>query len=157
MCKKHLEIMNNFESCHFESCLAKQREMIDFFRSCGTAEEKYQKIIELGKRQSHLDPVYKTEENLVRGCQSRMYVRSTLKDGLVFFESDADALISAGLGCLLMYVYNGERPEVILKCPPNYIDELGIRQTLTPGRANGLASVHLRLQQDALRFYTQTN
>ena len=137
----------------FESCRVKQQAIIDLFKSCLTAEEKYQKIIELGKMQSHLDPIYKTDENQVEGCQSRMYLRSWEKDGCVFFESEADALISAGLAVLLLRAYNGEKPEVILKCPPDHIEELGISQTLTPGRANGLASLYLRMKQDALRIY----
>jgi cysteine desulfuration protein SufE len=137
----------------FESCLKKQQEMIEFFQGCISVEEKYQKIIELGKTQVHLDPSKKTEKNLVQGCQSKFFLHTFMKDGKIYFESDADALISAGLGVLLLRVYNGETPETILKCPPNYIDELGIRQTLTPGRANGLASVYLRMKQDALRLY----
>jgi cysteine desulfuration protein SufE len=141
----------------YESCLNKQKAIIELFKECQTPEEKYQKIIELGKTQPHLDPIYKTDENLVRGCQSRMYVRSYLQDGKVFFESEADALISSGLGILLIRVYNGEEPEAILKCAPSYIEELGISQTLTPGRANGLAAVYLRLKQDAMRFYMQLN
>ena len=141
----------------FESCLQKQKQMIEYFKGCLTVEEKYQKIIELGKTQNHLDPSKKTEEHLVRGCQSRMFLLSSMKDGCIYFESEADALISAGLGVLLLRVYNGETPETILKCPPNYIEELGIRQTLTPGRANGLASVYLRIKQDALRFFMQQN
>lgn len=139
----------------FESCLKKQKEVILLFADCKSPDEKYQKIIELGKTKSHLDPVYKTEENLVKGCQSRMYLRAYFSDGKVYFESDADALISAGLGALLVMVYSGEEPEVILKCPPAYIEELNIRQTLTPGRANGLAAVYLRLKQEALRFLTK--
>ena len=127
--------------------------MIEYFSRCATVEEKYDKIMELGKTQSHLDPLDKTEENLVRGCQSRMFLISQFKDGKIFFQSEADALISAGLGMLLLRVYNGETPETLLQCPPSYIQELGIPQTLTPGRANGLASVFLRMKQDALRYY----
>lgn len=141
----------------YESCLAKQRAVIELFKECHTVEEKYQKIIELGKMQSHLDPIYKTEERLVRGCQSRMYLKSWMEGDLVFFESESDALISAGLGVLLIRVYSGETPETILKCPPEYIEALGLQQTLTPGRANGLASMYLRLKQEALRFYTQSS
>lgn len=141
----------------FESCVAKQRAISELFKPCTTNEEKYQKIIELGKAQSHLDPKYKTDEKLVPGCQSRFYLRSWMDNGKVFFESDADALITAGLGMLLISVYNGEPPEAILKCPPAYLEELGIRETLTPGRANGLASIYLRMKQDALFHYMQIN
>ncbi|MDB6081871.1 MAG: pncA [Chlamydiia bacterium] len=145
----------HFMTCMFESCLAKQRALIELFQECTTAEEKYQKIIELGKTQSRLDPLDKTEKNLVSGCQSRMYLKSWMDQGCVFFESESDALISAGLGMLLLRVYSGEIPEVILKCPPDHIEVLAIRQTLTPGRANGLAAVYVRLKQDALRLYME--
>ena len=127
------------------------------FASCATAEEKYQKIIELGKMQPHLLPQFKVEANIVQGCQSRMYLHTRFEEGLVYFECEADALISAGLGMLLVRVYSGEKPEVILTCPPYYIEELGIAQTLTPGRANGLAAVYLRMKQEALRGYTTSS
>jgi cysteine desulfuration protein SufE len=137
----------------FESCQKKQEAMKQLFASCQSAESKYKKIIELGKAQKPLLEEYKTEENRVSGCQSRMYLRSTFENGAVFFESDSDAIISAGLALLLVKVYSGESPETILKCPPNYIEELGLSQTLTPGRANGLASMYLRMKQDAFRYY----
>lgn len=139
----------------FESCIEKQHAIKDIFSDCKTIESKYQKIIDLGRTQVHLDPAFKTEENRVLGCQSRMYLQSTFREGRVYFESESDAIISAGLGILLVRVYSGETPETILKCPPNYIDELEIRASLTPGRANGLASIYLRMKQDALRFYMQ--
>ncbi len=141
----------------FESCLEKQKELIAQFKSCKTAEEKYQLIIELGKTQNRLAEKDKTEENFVRGCQSRLFIKSHFdkEKGVVFFESDADALISAGLGILLVKVYSGESPETILKCPPSYIEELSIHQTLTPGRANGLAAVYVRLKQDALKYFIE--
>jgi cysteine desulfuration protein SufE len=135
----------------FESCLQKQKEVINLFKGCATPEERYQKIIELGKKQSRLSNEYKLAENIVPGCQSRMYVRSWEQDGKVYFESESDALISAGLAMLLILVYSGETPETILKCTPQHIEELGIRETLTPGRSNGLASLYIRMKQDALR------
>ncbi len=143
----------------FDSCLEKQKAIIELFKSCTTAEKKYQMIIELGKTQSHLEEKQKTDDTFVRGCQSRMFIKSWLdkEKGLVFFESEADALISAGLGMLLIRVYSGEAPETILKCPPTYIEELHIHQTLTPGRANGLAAVYVRLKQDALKYYIEQN
>ena len=68
------------------------------------------------------------------------------------FEAEADALISAGLAALLTQVYSGETPETILKCPPTYLDEIGISASLTPNRANGLYSIHLRMKQEALKL-----
>ena len=99
-----------------------------------------------------MQPQLKTADNLVKGCQSIMYLHSRMEGDVVMFEAESDALISAGLAMLLLKVYNGEPPEVILKCPPNYLEELGISASLTPNRANGLYSIHLRMKQDALRL-----
>jgi len=139
----------------FESCLHKQRLITEEFATCHTPEERYQKLIQFGKTQSRLSPEEKIEENRVRGCQSNMYLVSELRDGLVYFASESDALISAGLAILLLRVYSGETPETILKCPPTYLEEIKIQQTLTPGRSNGLASLYLRMKQEALRLYSQ--
>lgn len=136
----------------FSSCLAKQQKVKALFSSCTTAEEKYQKIIDLGRQLAPVEVCYKTPENLVRGCQSNLYLHASFKDGKVNFEAAADALISAGLAAILILVYSGEPPEVILKCPPVYLDELGIGASLTPSRANGLYSIHLRMKQEALKL-----
>ena len=143
----------------YESCLNKQKSIVDLFRNCTSDDDKYQKIIELGKLQARLDASLKTEKTRVAGCQSNMYIHSWIdpKSGLVFFETESDALISAGLGMLLVKVYSGQAPETILKCPPQYIDELHIHQALTPGRSNGLASLFLRMKQEALQYYMKKN
>ncbi len=139
----------------FESCQKKQNEVIKLFSGLTSVESKYDKIIEIGRTQCNLNPKYKTDEYLVSGCQSRMYLASHFVQGKVYFDSESDAIISAGLSILLIRVYSGEDPETILKCPPSYLEELSIPQTLTPGRANGLASIYLRMKQDALRYYMQ--
>ena len=136
----------------FTSCLSKQQTVKALFGTCATAEEKDQKIIELGRQLPALPANYKTPENLVRGCQSNLYLHASRKEGKVFFDAAADALISAGLAAILIMVYSDEPPEVILKCPPTYLDELGIGASLTPSRANGLYSIHLRMKQEALKF-----
>ncbi len=82
-----------------------------------------------------------------------MYLSSRFEDGKVFFQTEADALISQGLGVLLTKVYSDEAPEVILKCPPSYIEELQIAQSLTPSRANGLASIFVHMKQRALQCF----
>ncbi|MEI8124631.1 MAG: SufE family protein [Parachlamydiaceae bacterium] len=139
----------------FESCLEKQQQVKEFFKSCSSEELKYEKIIELGKQQKPLPLSAKISENLVKGCQSNTYLASSLENGLVVFHVESDAIISAGLAVILMKVYSGESPETILKCPPTYLDELGISASLTPSRANGLYSIHLRMKQDALKLYMQ--
>lgn len=138
----------------FESCLEKQQLIMAQFSKL-SKEAKYEKLIELGKQQSHLDPLHKIDENLVRGCQSRLYLHSYFLNGTVRFEAESDALISSGLAMILINVYSDETPEVILKCPPTYLEDLGIGVSLTPNRANGLYSIHLRMKQDAIRFLTE--
>ncbi len=136
----------------YTSCLQKQDQIRSLFAACSTEEGKYQKIIDLGRQLPHLDNAYKTPENLVQGCQSRMYLRSFLQGETVLFEGESDALISSGLAAILIRVYSGETPEAILKCPPSYLEDLGISASLTPSRANGLYSIHLRMKQDALKW-----
>ncbi len=139
----------------FDSCMSKQDQVKSMFQACVNLEDRYQMIIDMGKKQSSLDPHEKTELTRVQGCQSNMFVKSFLRDGLCIFETESDALISAGLGVLLTMVYSGEPPEAVLKCPPLYLDELNIRASLTPGRANGLASLYIRMKQEALKMYVE--
>lgn len=140
----------------FESCLEKQQQVKNLFASYPSEEKKYEKIIEMGRSLAPLALQDKIPENFVKGCQSTMYLKSRLENGRVYFTADSDALISAGLAAILLQVYNGETPEVILKCPPTYLEELGISASLTPNRANGLYSIHLRMKQDALKLYMQS-
>ena len=136
----------------FASCIEKQKWVIALFSECASQEEKYKKIIDLGRSAAPLDVSLKSADNLVHGCQSVVYLHSFLKDGKVIFAAESDALISAGLAAMLIQVYSGESPETILKCPPDYLKETGVSASLTPNRANGLYSMHLRMQQDALKF-----
>lgn len=132
--------------------LQRQEALKDIFSKCTTPEARYEKIIAMGKELPSLDAAYKVDENIVQGCQSVMYLRSHMKDGKVFFEVSSEALISAGLAALLVFVYSGEPPEAILKIPATYLQDLGIYASLTPGRSNGLSSLYLRMKQDALKF-----
>lgn len=136
----------------YTSCLEKQDQIRRLFAACQTEEAKYQKIIELGHQQQPLDNRYKVPENFVQGCQSNVYMRSYMQEDKVLFEGESDALISSGLVAILVRVYSGETPEAILKCPPSYLEDLGISASLTPSRANGLYSIHLRMKQDALKW-----
>lgn len=135
----------------FTQCLEKQQRIKNLFATCASAEEKYAKIIEMGRKLPPLKPVFCKEENLVSGCQSRMYLHTFPKNGTLIFEAQSDALISAGLAALLIDVYSGETPETILKCAPTYLEEIGIYASLTPSRSNGLYSLHLRMKQEALK------
>jgi cysteine desulfuration protein SufE len=136
----------------FESCLNQQNQVIELFKPFKTPDDLYNKIIELGKEQKTLDDQFKTTENLVKGCQSKMYLHAFKKDGLIFFETDSDALISKGLGVLLTMAYSGQTSEAILKCPPDFLNVIGIASSLSPSRSNGLFSLHLKMKQEALKL-----
>lgn len=126
---------------------------INHIFSCAhSPEEKYQTIISLGKKQQSLNTSDKIEQNRVHGCQSTTYLKTQFENGLLIFQIESDALISAGLGQLLVQVYSEESPETIIKNPPTYIENLDIRASLSPGRANGLASMWNKMVQQALSF-----
>ena len=130
----------------------KQRKMEALFENCGSQEEKYRKIIELGQQLPLLDPIHKIPENKVKGCQSTLYLHTCEEGPFLIFGAESDALISAGLAAILIRVYSGETPETLLKISPAFLEKLGITSSLTPNRANGLYSIHLRMKQEALQF-----
>lgn len=122
------------------------------FEGCNEPEKRYQKLIELGRSLDQLPAHQQTEENLVRGCQSEVFLDAYIQDGKVFFQAASDALISKGLAALLLLAYNGQTPEFILKEKPSFTKTLGIADTLSPGRSNGLASMYLHMQRLSLKF-----
>lgn len=121
------------------------------FASCKTSEEIYLKVIEWGKKLPTFDPAWKVEENRVEGCQSVMYLHTEVKEKKLYFAADSDALISKGLAMLLITLYNGATAEYILKNPPTILDEIGLTGALSPGRANGLSGLYLKMKQEALK------
>jgi len=135
----------------FKSCTEKQEKILNLFKDCDSPEKLYTKIIELGKNQPKLPESSKIPEAKVSGCQSQVFLEVSFKEGLIFFRSEADALISAGLAYLVTEVYSGEPPEALLKCPPIYLKKLGLDQALTPGRSNGLNAIFTRMQKEALK------
>lgn len=136
----------------FNSCQTKQQQIKFLFRDRVTSEQKYEKIIELGRQLATYPAEFKTPDCLVKGCQSTMYIRVQLINGKMHFQAYSEALISAGLIALLLSVYNEEPPEVILTYPPHFLEELGIYSILSPGRSNGLASLLQRMKKEALDF-----
>jgi cysteine desulfuration protein SufE len=139
----------------YASCRAKQERVKLLFEHCATAEKKYEKIIELGKQLPPFPEEAKTPRALVPGCQSRMHLKAELKEGRLVLWAHSDALISAGLAALLLLVYSDEAPEVILSCPPQFLEELHIHQSLSPSRSNGLASLFLKIKQEAMQAILQ--
>lgn len=103
--------------------------------------EKYEYLIELGKEMPLIDEREKTEENLIKGCQSRVWLSCTEEDGRLNFKADSDAIITKGMISLLLRVFNGQKPEDILSADLGFIDAISLRENLSPTRANGLVSM----------------
>jgi cysteine desulfuration protein SufE len=128
--------------------LNKQQEIINLFLPLKTAEEKYLAIIEFGKRLLPFPRESKVETNLVKGCQSLMYLTSYVENNKVYFLADSEALISKGIAGLLTYVYSGESLEAIFQCPPIFLKEIDIFSSLSMNRSNGLKSLFTQMQKE---------
>ena len=136
-------------------CLYKQKILIQQLRPEIGEKELYQKIIQLGKELPPLLQGERIPENLVKGCQSQTYLvgercMGEKDEKILLFRAESEALISAGLAALLIHIYAGESLETILTCPPLFLQELKMDKLLTPNRANGLYSMHLKMKQLAL-------
>ena len=114
--------------------------------------DKYQMIIDLGNEQPPLDAAYKTEDNLIDGCQSRVWLHAEMRDGLVHFEADSDAIITKGLIALLIRVLSDHTPQEILQSDVHFIDAIGLTQHLSPTRSNGLLSMLKQIKTYALAY-----
>lgn len=134
----------------------KESEINFLFQNCKSQEERYQKIIEFGQNLPKLDPRHKIQENVVKGCQSTLYLYTYKEGSVLNFNAESEALISSGLAAILIHLYSGETPEFILKSSPVFLETLGITASLSPNRANGLYNIHLRMKQEALKFLIQT-
>lgn len=132
------------------SLVKKDEEIKALFSDCKTTEDVYSKIIAIGQKALDRSFQWVSEENLVPGCQSLLYLHSEYRDGKLYFKAHSDALISRGLAELLVMYYSGEEPQVILTSPPSFLEDLKIPNSLTPSRANGLYHIHLKMKQKAL-------
>ena len=129
----------------------KQQELIDEFAIYDDWMDKYEYIIELGKAVKGIADQDKTKEQLIEGCQSNVWLACRLDNGKMYFDADADAIITKGIIGMLLQVYNGETPQTILKTEPNFIHEIGLTEHLSPTRANGLLSMVKRIKTEALQ------
>lgn len=134
-----------------------QEEIIEEFSVFSEWMEKYEYIIDLGKELSPMNEETKSEENLVKGCQSRVWVNAIFKDGLVSYEADSDAIITKGLIALLLRVYNRQSPDEILKHEPYFIEKIGLKEHLSPTRSNGLVNMVKKIKLYALAYKAKAN
>ena len=129
-----------------------QDEIIDEFAGFDDWMDKYQLLIDLGGEQEPLPEQYKTESNLIDGCQSRVWLQADYVDGVINFRAESDALIVKGIVALLIRVLSNHTPQEILDADLYFIDEIGLREHLSPTRSNGLLAMVKRMRAYALAF-----
>lgn len=129
-----------------------QDEVIEEFSDFTDWMDKYQLLIDLGNEQTPLDERYKTESNLIDGCQSRVWLQADYNDGVVDFTAESDALIVKGIIALLIRVLSGHTPQEILEADLYFIDRIGLKEHLSPTRSNGLLAMVKQMRMYALAF-----
>ena len=129
-----------------------QDEIIAEFSDFDDWLDRYQLLIDLGSEQQPLPAEYKTDNNLIEGCQSRVWLGCREEDGKLYFSADSDAISTKGIISLLIRVYNGQTPQAILKSDLSFIEAIGLQENLSPTRANGLLSMIKQIRVYALAF-----
>ena len=134
-----------------------QDEVIEEFSDFDDWMDKYQLLIDLGSEQQALPEEYKTDQNLIDGCQSRVWLQADLVDGKVVFQAESDALIVKGLVALLVKVLSGHTPDEILDADIYFIEKIGLKEHLSPTRSNGLLAMLKQMKMYALAFKAKEN
>ena len=140
-----------------ETINAVQQEIVEEFSMFDYWMQRYEYMIELGKSLPLIDPQYKTEDNIIKGCQSKVWVHADLEDNKLIFTADSDAIITKGIIAILIRVYSHQHPDAILEADTAFIDKIGLKEHLSPTRANGLVSMIKQLKMYAIAFKTQLN
>jgi cysteine desulfuration protein SufE len=134
-----------------------QNEVVEEFSDFTDWMDKYQLLIDLGSDMEPLEEKYKTEDNLINGCQSRVWIHADYQDGLLTFKAESDALIVKGLIALLLRVLSGHTPQEIIDANLFFIDSIGLRDHLSPTRSNGLLAMVKQIRAYALAYHTKEN
>lgn len=129
-----------------------QEAIVDEFSMFDDWMQRYEYIIELGKSLPIIAAQYKTEDNIIKGCQSKVWVHAEEKEGKIWFTADSDAILTKGIIALLIRVFSGQEPKVILETDTTFVDEIGLKEHLSPTRANGLVSMIKQIKMYALAF-----
>lgn len=129
-----------------------QEEIIDEFSMFDDWEERFQYIIDLGKSLPLIDNEYKTDDNVIKGCQSKVWLHSEEKDGRIVFTADSDAIITKGIIAILIRVFSNQKAKDILESDTEFIDKIGLKEQLSPTRANGLVSMIKQIKMYALAY-----
>lgn len=132
-----------------------QEEIIDEFAMFDDWMQRYEYMIELGKSLPLIDEQYKTNDNLIKGCQSKVWVHAELNDDKIVFTADSDAIITKGIVAILIRVFSNQHPKAIIEANTDFIDEIGLKEHLSPTRANGLVSMIKQIKMYAIAYQTQ--
>ena len=132
-----------------------QEEIVDEFSMFDDWMQRYEYIIELGKSLPLIDEQYKTDNNIIKGCQSKVWVHAEEKEGNVVFTADSDAILTKGIIAILIRVFSDKKPNEILEADTDFIDEIGLKEHLSPTRANGLVSMIKQIKLYALAFQSK--
>lgn len=134
-----------------------QDEIVEEFSMFEDWMQRYEYMIELGKSLPLINKKYKTEDNIIKGCQSKVWVHAELKNDKLFFTADSDAIITKGIIAILIRAFSGQPPRDIIDANTDFVDEIGLKEHLSPTRANGLVSMIKQLKLYAVAYQTQLN
>ena len=134
-----------------------QEEIVQEFSMFDDWMQRYEYMIELGKSLPLIDSQYKNEDYIIKGCQSKVWVHADLEDNKLVFTADSDAIITKGIIAILIRVFSNQHPDAILEANTDFIDKIGLKEHLSPTRANGLVSMIKQLKMYAIAFKTQLN
>ena len=134
-----------------------QDEIIEEFEEFEEWMDKYEYLIDLGKNLQKIDEKFKTKENLIEGCQSRVWLHADLQDETIRFSADSDAIITKGLVALLVRVLDNQSPADVMNADLYFIDKIGLSQNLSPTRSNGLLSMMKQIKMYGIAFNHKLN
>lgn len=134
-----------------------QEEIVEEFEMFDDWMQRYEYMIELGKSLPLIDDAYKIEDNLIKGCQSKVWVHADLEGDRLSFTADSDAIITKGIIAILIRVLSGQKPKDIIEADMEFIDKIGLKDHLSPTRANGLVSMIKQLKLYAVAYQAQLN
>lgn len=134
-----------------------QEEIVEEFNMFDDWMQRYEYMIDLGKSLPVIDEQYKTDDRIIKGCQSKVWVHAELAEDKVQFTADSDAIITKGIIAILIRAWSGQKPQDIIDANTDFIDEIGLKEHLSPTRANGLVSMIKQLKMYALAFQSQIN
>lgn len=134
-----------------------QNEIVEEFAMFDDWMQRYEYMIELGKSLPIIEEQYKTEDNIIKGCQSKVWVHAELEEDKLVFTADSDAIITKGIIAILIRAFSNQKPIDIIEANTDFIDKIGLKEHLSPTRANGLVSMIKQLKLYAIAYQTQLN